>query len=645
MKQLTLIYSLLLLTICLPLQAQKKTDLSVLYIGGKSDIQTLGVRNIDTVAVNKSAKERSASFTALLRKYFKTVKSIHQSAYKPEMSDAYDVTVFDGTPNPLREREYVRNEEGRIMKVIPAAYLPADYNRPTLCIAEISEAIGRSLGSKNDWYCLCLDADALGWKADHPIFNTPYKVDIKPVLQPTPATALEMGRLYRQDVTDSIPMWSVQTKGYLNTKNYAPGMVSRPGGYLDSPDAEVISGGVSAKTLDAVAIGRHGNLFHWGFVSAPYDMTEAGKIAFINSIVYISKFAEAPIARKTDDRITTRDYADHVKYMAGHEAWESQVKNEREFAKSVQETKKNAEAKLAKGEALDEMEKIYLTYQTPPEKTYSQYLQGTYPHLFPVFGEEASEYVRYYERNRPYFYPNPDGYGLIVDEDVRSLGIANNDLKLLEKAITLLERGEDVEKATRILHRYTLCRFATPAQWREWLNTYRDKMFFTESGGWIWLVHSTDRNIPGNDYTAATRGKDEAISGSEASEGETDHNNPVYLSASAKKTADGKVEIEVYMKVHTGYHIYAQVSDKDPFLATNVKFDLPDGYQVAGDLKNPGVKKLNENGTTVYEGSGVFRQVISGTGSGEVKCTVEYQCCDHTICFPPIEKVLSVQIP
>lgn len=643
MKKITLVLSLLPLIVTLSISAQSKTNIKVLYVGGKSDIQTIGVQKIDTVAVEKSAVERSASFTALLKKYFKAVKFVHQSEYKPELSDYYDVTVFDGTPAPLTKREYIKDEKGNITGVIPATYLPFNYSRPTLCIAESSENIGRSLGSKNDWYCLCLDADAFGWKKDHPIFNEPYKVDLKPVLKPTPTTALEMGQLYRQNVSDSVMMWSVQKKGYLNTQGYSPGMVSRPGGYTDSPDTEVISGGVSAKTIDAIAIGRHANLFHWGYVSAPYDMTEEGKIVFINSIVYISKFKEAPIARKMDDRITTRDYAEHLKYLADRKAWENQVKGGREFAKSVAQTKKKAQEKIAKGEELDEMEKIYLNYEVAPEKTYVEYLQDQYPLLFPVFGEEVSEYARYYERNKPYFYPSPNSYGLIIDEDVRSLGIANNNINLLNKAITMLENGEYIEKATRILNRYTRCGFTTAAQWRGWFNTYKDKMFFTESGGWIWLVNSTDKNIPGNDYSVCT-GNKEKTSESEKSEGETDSNNPVFLSASANKLADGTVEIVVKVKIHTGYHIYAHVSEADPFLVTKVKFELPNSYKMVGELKMPAVKKLNNSGTTVYEGEGTFRQVISGKGNGTVACTVEYQCCDNTICFTPVEKVLNITI-
>ena len=66
---------------------------------------------------------------------------------------------------------------------------------------------------------------------------------------------------------------------------------------------------VCAKTLDAVAIGRHGNFLRWGFSASPKYMTEEAKTVFTNAVVYISQFAgQAPIARKFNDRIATRDY-------------------------------------------------------------------------------------------------------------------------------------------------------------------------------------------------------------------------------------------------------------------------------------------------------------------------------------------------
>ena len=77
------------------------------------------------------------------------------------------------------------------------------------------------------------------------------------------------------------------------------GMVSRPGGFEDSPEAEIISGGVSAKTWDAVAIGRHGNFLHWGFAALSDDMTDEARDVFANAVVYIAGFAgQTPVARR-----------------------------------------------------------------------------------------------------------------------------------------------------------------------------------------------------------------------------------------------------------------------------------------------------------------------------------------------------------
>ncbi len=652
MKRLTFVLSLLLLTLLTTLSAtlsaQKKTDLSILFVGGSSDFYTMGGVKTDSLEMQKSAEARTASFAKLLKQYFKNVQVINVAEYSASLSDNYDVTIFDGRPKPWRERKMIYGDRGTVTDVIPAAYLPQDYNRPTLCIAEYSESLGRSLGIKNDWYCLCLDADAFGWIKDHPIFRGPYKVTLKPVLKPTPEGAKEVAQMYGEKIPDSIEMWSVQNKGYINTPAYRPGMVSRPDGYCDSPDAENICGGVSLKSIDAVALGRHGNFFHWGFSAAPYDMTEEGKIVFINSIIYISQFTGEPIARKMNDRISTRHYVDAMKYLVTAEAWEANNKANREFNKSVLETKKRAQEKQAKGEELDQMEKIYLDFKvsSEPEPTYSEYVKERVPQLYHIFGDDAAEYSRYYDKNRPYFYGGGSiNYGLEIDEDVRSLGIANNDIRLLDKAITMLEKGEDTALATRILTRYTLCRFTNASQWRNWFETYKDKMFFTESGGWLWLVNTTDKSVPGNDYSVLNKSEvsEEQIKIPELT-GETDDKNPVMLSAALNKLSDGTMEVAIRMKIHQGYHTYANVSEQEPFIPTVVAIELPQGYQQVGDLKIPAFKKYGNAGTTIYEGDGVFRQKIRGNGPGEIKCTISYQCCDNGICFPPAEKVLVLTI-
>ncbi len=645
--KLNVFFAFLLITtfFALPLLAQKKTDLRILFVGGSSDFYTMGGTKVDSLEMQKSSEVRTASFAKLLKQYFRNVKIINAADYTPLLSDSYDVTIFDGRPKPLREQERLYDEGGKIIKIVPAAYLPQDYSRPTLCIAEYSEYLGRSLGIKNDWYCLCLDADAHTWVKDHPIFQGPYKVTLNTVLKPTPENAKEIAGMYGENLPDSTEMWRVQTKGYSNIQTYRPGMVSRPDGYCDSPDAENICGGVSLKSIDAVALGRHANFFHWGFSAAPYDMTEEGKVVFINSIIYISQFAGEPIARKMDDRISTRHYVDAMKYLVTREAWEANNKSNREFKEFVLEIKQTAQQKKAKGEILSAMEETYLNYPVDnnPEPTYSAYVKQRVPQLYHIFGDDASEYSRYYDKNRPYFYGGGDiNYGLDIDEDVRSLGIANNDIHLLDKAITMLEKDEDAALATRVLHRYTLCRFATPSEWRNWYETYKDKMFFTESGGWLWLINTTDKNVPGNDYSVLSRSAEP----SKIPEltGETDDKNPVLLSAAANKLEDGSIEIAIRMKIHKGYHTYAQVSEQEPFIKTEIKIELPQGYQKIGNLTTPAFKKSGTTGTTIYEGDGVFRQKIKGDGSGEVKCTISYQCCDNTICFPPVEKILFIQL-
>ena len=643
MKKVKFILVLFLIALYTNVGAQKKTDLRILFVGGSSDFFTMGGVKVDSIEQKNSSEIRTASFGKLLKQYFKNVTLINAAEYTPTLSDSYDVTVFDGKPTPWRNKRYIYDEKGNIKDVIPPAYLPMDYSSPTLCIAEYSNELGLSLGIKNDWYCLCLDAEAHTWVKDHPIFQGPYKVTLKTTLKPTPDGAKEYARMYGEKLADSISMWSVQNKGYSTVKTYRPGMVSRPEGYCDSPDAEIISGGVSIKSIDAIAMGRHANFFHWGFSAAPYDMTEEGKIVFINAVIYISKFKEQPVARKMNDRISTRHYVDAMKYLVTREAWEANNKANREFNKNVFETQKRAKEKLAKNEKLDEMENVYLNFKLEPEPTFSEYVKSRVPQLYHVFGDDSEEYTRYYDRNKPYFYGGGDmDYGIDIDEDVRTLGIANNDKRMLDKAITMLENGEDTLLAERVLRRYTLCRFDQPSDWRKWYETYKDKMFFSESGGWLWLINTQDKSVPGTDYSIIS--KNEEIVNLPELTSMTDNKNPVMASALINKLEEDSYEVVIRMKIHQGYHTYAQVSEQEPFIPTVVNIEIPSDYKKEGELKTPVFKKSGSAGTTIFEGDGIFRQKIRGKGNGEVKCTISYQCCDNTICFPPVEKIILLKI-
>lgn len=117
-------------------------------------------------------------------------------------------------------------------------------------------------------------------------------------------------------------------------------MVSRPGGFEDSPEAEIISGGVSAKTWDAVAIGRHGNFLHWGFAASSDDMTDEVRDVFANAVVYIAGFAgQTPVARKYNDRIITRHDITLRAFSATRRAYALNVETMKNHAARIEDLK------------------------------------------------------------------------------------------------------------------------------------------------------------------------------------------------------------------------------------------------------------------------------------------------------------------
>lgn len=492
----------------MPLAAKEK--LNVLYVGGSANIYTSAGMNIDSAVLEASIKERTANFTKFLKKHFTKVTAVNGKDYDPNMSKNFDVTVFDGRPNVYRKGIREKGPDGNYIKYERDAYLPDDFSSAAVCIAQASEEIGRSLGNKNDWYCLCLDNYAYRWNKEHPIFNGPFKVDIKSEMRPTPEPAVESGKYFGYTAPAELEMWMISPRSYQEKLpdggSIRVGMVSRPWGYKDSPDAEVISGGVSAKCIDAISIGRHGNMFHWGFAADPAELTESAQAALANAIVYMAQFNGKPmIARKVNDRVFTREMLSSIRYNVTRQA----VADADEYNRMNYELQKQNiaefKAKQERGEKLSEIEKMQLNYASslkkPEPQSYDRYIKEREPKLYEVFGADEQAYQDYYEKNAPYFYADVNSLMTshlpILDKEARELGIANNDIRIIDKAIELMEQGKPEGKI--LLDRYTLKRFSTPAEYRAWFNKNRDNMFFTESGGWKWLVNTYE---PGeNDYS------------------------------------------------------------------------------------------------------------------------------------------------
>lgn len=265
----------------------------------------------------------------------------------------------------------------------------------------------------------------------HEVFHKPNKVEITYEDMPTPEN-------YRHwpggdKLGKTMKVWRMQTKKFPEID---PGLVSDPYGFGDSPDAEVISAGQNSKGPDAVALGRHGNYFLWGFSAQPSDMTPAARQCFVNAVHYIKKFdGQKPLVRKTS---SGREWAE---VTAGYL---KQISNEK-----------------------------FLNQLFPED-------------LRQRFGKDPEKYIAYYRENREYLHRA--GNHVVVDEDVKKLGLSNRKVELLDRCVAMLEKGEQKELALRVLQRYTNEKFTEAGQWRAWLDKNGERLFFTDVGGYKFLA-------------------------------------------------------------------------------------------------------------------------------------------------------------
>jgi hypothetical protein len=154
---------------------------------------------------------------------------------------------------------------------------------------------------------MCLHKSAHGLAPNHDIFNKPFKVDVRYATEPTPEVyKVTAGR---EPIPSTLQTWRVQIEDFAShPEKWRPGVVATGKGFTDSPDCEVISGGMN-KDMSAVAIGRQASFLFWGFDSPPSNATESARLAFLNSIVYISKFDGAPVLARKDTRTRAREWA------------------------------------------------------------------------------------------------------------------------------------------------------------------------------------------------------------------------------------------------------------------------------------------------------------------------------------------------
>ena len=284
---------------------------------------------------------------------------------------------------------------------------------------------------------------AHGESLDHEVYRTPFVV--KPVFTTvdTPSNYVDR-HLGTDELPKTMKVWRVQSSDRNN-------VVCRAYGFEDSPDAEVIAQGLNfGKEYGAVGIGRHGNVLQWGYGDPPSRMTEAGRTLFINCIHYITRFdGHAPLVyREASPRLNSVRLALVLDQI-----------DDREFFRS----------------------------SFTPEQI-EQY-EGKAKDLA-AFYRENIELVRREET-------------FVLDTELQSLGLTSNrTLETLDKLIELLDEPASADTAAQLLARYTNQEFSSSQQWRQWFDDNKDRIYFTDFGGYKFLVRPEGYPAGHQDQTA-----------------------------------------------------------------------------------------------------------------------------------------------
>ena len=274
-------------------------------------------------------------------------------------------------------------------------------------------------------------------RLDHPVFQGPLKVDL-PLEEDEEAAA--------KGYTGKT--WLVHTGKVPDEVDV--GVVSDGHGFEDSPDCERISGGVNSKGPRALAIGRQGNMLQWGFYGAPDRMTESARRVFLNALVYMTRFdGHAPLVEKTSrGRSWLRQHADAILELSGSE---------------------KDQARILK----------YHSEKFPPE-------------VAAAAKDDPEAAHRWYEANQEYI--AGERWDLKVDEDVRSLGVSNRKPEFLDTLLARLEKDPQDALALRLSARYVGSPHGDDAaSLRAWVTKSRPWLFFTDTGGYRWMVDTNAR--------------------------------------------------------------------------------------------------------------------------------------------------------
>ena len=192
------------------------------------------------------------------------------------------------------------------------------------------------------------------------------------------------------------------------------------------------------------------------------------------------------------------------------------------------------------------------------------------------------------------------------------------------------------------MKRYTTETFAHAKQWRSWLSENRSRLFFTDVGGFKFLVAPESLIAPLGRVGPSRSALEMAQ--------EPDTERPVTATAELSPATINPGEssaIVIRVKMAPAWHIYSAEGSNGPGVSTTLTLTLPEGLEADGPWLYPKTISGSDN-EMIYQGSLEFRRKLrvrtdAATGPVSVTCEFGYQACDPVSCRPPAKVLLSAK--
>lgn len=394
-------------------------------------------------------------------------------------------------------------------------------------------------------------------RPDHPLFAEPFAVT--PQLEETPSP--DNFKKWQPGFPDTVATFAIFTP---RAEKDEPGLVTGDGGFEDVPDAERIVGGINMKGPRYAAVARHGSFVMWGFHAQPERFTDAGRRLYLNTLAYAVAH-KGDLVETLRQRPTRDDFTDAFGFFLGL---------------------------YPEAERLAMLGRHYGGEPIPPELVTDEALR-----------------TQWVAARRPFVHPIDDGsdwqtaYQLAVDTQVKELGVANDSLAFLDAIAARLAARADDALATDLVARYAPS--TTPAAFGEWLRTNRERLYFTEAGGWQWRVRGT-RARPASLHQIGDV-RDELVR--------------LEVTATAST-------LTIVMRVRDGWHAWSPAAKDQNPVTMHI---LPgSAFAAAGDP----VFADAENG--MLTGYSEIKVPLRRVAEGEaLRVAVTYTVCDERSCKPP----------